>query len=538
MNTTDTDINLDAPASLALIFVGSLPSADRKPDEYSYAFPLAYFPGSSPFPEDSVQASTKPVEIFNFNNVTQYDISSSSTGDTNLIFVDYRSVYSNLYASTGNPVTGMLLPLQDDSTYTTFQPASAITLFRIADDATRRWFPIIKNGLVYRDTTLSSSDTTSWLWSIPGATGGTAFRLFYTLPYPAIWFNYDDAGEHTITSEQKRVVRVKNAEGVHISNGDIVIDSTNIYSIERLVEISNQGERVLYSGASITGEYTSTTFSITFWDGVRGAFRILPAPAEGAQLIVDYTKESSYVEYRGYWNESQGVWHGLDLNPSPQRTYSDGITLSAGVPTEKPTEELVYRPVILYLLPTAAIKLDIDGNPELPIKYYSAYKEGGKDGRWHPLRHFVPEDPPGVSSSGLTSQNIASWGYAVLNVAKYAAETEFSAADRGIPNNQESALLVSRIRVKPKPVNQVEDARRFSGLPGNYDRKAFTGEGTDPTTNRWDTSPWEGVAVPITSSVLVEVSEEVMEREGAERIREVVEKHLPPGVVAVIKQEE
>ncbi len=122
-----------------------------------------------------------------------------------------------------------------------------------------------------------------------------------------------------------------------------------------------------------------------------------------------------------------------------------------------------------------------------------------------------------------------------VDIDTYAEEQEFSASERGIPLEQESAILIAQIRVLPKPKKEVEDARRFSGLLGVYDRKDYTGATEDPKVNRWDTSSWEGVSAPLAGTVLIEMSQENIEAFGLEHLENIARKHLPPGIIPIIK---
>ncbi len=536
MTTVTTTTPFYPPAALALAFLPALPAIDRKPDRTSFAIPLCFYPGAITSPGEAVYAPTSPAEVTNFSNISyqEFDFTSGSTlTSTSITIPDYRGEVS---LTTLTPYPSLTKYQSDVDTIKWYLDNKPITLHSVVEDSSHSWNIKMKNGVVYRDTTVKQSELDNvaengtWL-SAAGFADGDRVRLIYTIPYDSLWVNYDENGTKSYSGTEQRIF-ITNSEGIHIGNGDIALSDVDIVGLTRLVEVSSQGTREIFTGV-VTGDYSSSGVTITNWNGKKGTFRISPAPADGAYLIVDYTKIESHITYRGFYDEVSNLWQGVDLNPQQGHVYNTGIDSPSRV--NRDSEDLLYRPVNVYLLPTSAIKLDGEGEPVYPLRVYSAYVEGNKTGWWHSLRHYIPPAAQASSSGTISTRQIASWGYAQFDIDTYAEEQEFSASERGIPKELESAILIAQIRVLPKPQKKVEDARRFSGLLGIYDRKDLTGASEDPKSNRWDTSSWEGVSAPLAGTALIELSQSNIEAFGLEHLERVARKHLPPGIIPIIK---
>lgn len=555
MQTATTNYESNPPSALELLFYGSLPGNDRKPDIPSYAIPLAYFPGGPGSPDEAIVAPTSPVETFNKISVKRYSLTFQEgfdfygiSGQTTFYKPDYVSQYPSVSADVQADPFVLSKSKNSQDLLDFYIPSCPIHLVKTIEDSAQSWVPVIKNGLVFRDIIVTQAEldgslsatgsqnpseysSGSWLREA-GFSAGDKVRVFYTIPQDVLAEEYSSEGDIS-HDNLKTIVRVINGEAIHEENGEIVFDTDYITQVESISEISSVGERVIFEDQTVSGTVSTTDFSVTEWFGEAGRLKVIPPPPEGSALITNYKKERFYLEYRGFWDDSAGLWQGLDLNPSNGHTYNTGVDRSTR--ENLSSEELIYRTVSLYLLPVAALALDADGIPVYPLRYYSAYVEGGKDYRWSPIRHYVQSLARGSSSSTTTGRELASWGYAQFDLDYYVDDITQESANKGIPCNQDSALLIARIKIKPREKTNVEDARRFSGLPGSYDRKSFTGEDKDPRTVRWDTSPWEGLAAPLAGTVLVEVDQAIIDAQGIPTIEEAVNKHLPPGIVAIIR---
>lgn len=555
MKVVSSSYENNPPASLEVIFYGALPFNDRKVSSTSYALPLSYYPGRNGTPDEVVIAPTIPSETVNKVGISEikttflegYEINGVS-GQTTFYVPDYSGAFSSI-TDDFNGVTNYFYKAKTvENKIELYSPSSTIQIVSIVSDCTSTWYPKIKNGYVYRDVevtqleldysdvaptgqTASGYYSGSWLKEA-GFVAGDKVRLFYTLPQSSIGLVYSDEGEKYVFNKNV-VVRNKNTDALHEDHGEISLDSDFITQVEKIEELSSVRQNIIFSGQVITGSYQGLDFRVEEFSGEEGTLKIAPPPPAGSLLSVDYLKESFYVEYRGFYDDKSSLWQGLDLNPQEGHVYNSGLDRSSRV--NKNSEELIYRTVSLYLLPVGGLKLTSGGEVSYPITYVSAYVEGGRDYSWCPLRHYIQPFSRGSSSTTTTGKETASWGYGQYDISFYAEEVNFTAADKGIPLNQESAILISRIKIRPKENIEIEDARRFSGLPGNYDRKTFTSDGLDPKISRWDTSPWEGLSSPLSSTVLVEIDQSIIDAQGIPYIEEVVKKHLPPGVVPVIR---
>jgi hypothetical protein len=513
------------PASLEIVFNQSLPGYDKKEGQASLGFPVSYYEADTLSPSSNVLLPSISVEssnrVFTNSQSINYVANYGTSGTIDDILFTHQSVTGNVFVKF--------------EPYTYTNTSTEIKVVSIEEDSAEEWFPTLKNGVVYKDIIVTQQEldysvgvtgSSSWL-ATAGFVAGDRVRVFYTLPQECFINQYSSQGKIFKVGD-KLIEEKKYNPGIHLEKGEIILNENNLTEINKLEEISIVGQKTIFSNQSITDVTKGLTYEITQVNLLNGNLTVIPPPIDGALVSSDYKKDYTYFSYKGFKNEKTNRWIHLNMNPSKGHYYANGITDSL-----VPSYQLINKSVVLYLLPSSAIKLDSNNNFQYPLKYVSAFNEGGKDYKWSPLRHFVKEDVTGTSSGSITPVQSTTWGYGIYDVSYYEEDITDNSLLKGIPLYQNSALLLGVFRVNISQDVQVEDARRFSGLAGSEDRKENV-----VSTAFWDLSSWEGITAPLAGTVLVEVDETVLNSYGYAAIEAAVKKQLPPGINAIIRKRE
>ena len=493
--------------------------------------PLLYWDATLLGPQEATLCPTSPAETFDFTALRETPLayaSGYSTISPSTTAQVYDADYAARFSTEAAPVRLKTPTIKGNLVLK--NPTDAIHLLGVQADSSEAWCARVKQGHVWQDHIVSQAElyhagapasgesavdfySQSWL-AAAGFLAGDKVRLFYTIPpgfSEGAVMDYEDA----------RCFEIKGALASHIGEGRIAAEHPYVRAINRL-EDPDFGALIT---SPVSGNADVGTGLVRAWDTESGEFTLTPAPDDGTFLSANAVMESRGLVYRGFWDEGVGLWQGLDLNPAPGHFYNGGVDVS-GSPVDLPSAQLLYRSVTFYLLPSAALKLNSDGTVAYPLQYYTAYIQGLKDQTWCPVRHYVPKEAKGAEQGGPTRNQTASWGYAVLDKDVYAEESGYSAADRGIPKELQSALLLGSVGVLASYRGEALEARRFSGLAGDQ---------TDVQIPRWDLESWDGPNISVAGAALVEIDPSVIAEYGYDVIEQRTREAMPPGVVPIIQ---
>lgn len=516
------------PPALEVVYYGSLPGYDKKQNSLQLGFPISYYSKDPLSPEQNVYIPSSTVESANQDYISTSEFTFTSGYSTS------GSVTNVIFSS---PVSGAIYV--KDTPYNYTKTSIPIKISEIDSDGSHTWYPVITNGVVYKDIIVTQEEldysvgvtgSTSWL-KTAGFVAGDILRCFYTISQES--FKSVVSSQNISVSGNRVRSQVVSSEAVHSSDGLIHFSDTTIEEVSSLAEISSSGIQTIFSGASISAPFQGPAYQVTQVNFDSGELTLIPNPDPGALLSTSYIKTYTGYEYRGFYNEKSNIWQALDLNPTEGRLYNSGI--DTGTRTPKSTTDLLNKSVYIYMLPTACIQLNSSGNFTYPIKYYSAYTDGAKPYTWYPIRHYVPESNTGTNSISTTFLQAASWGYAIYDQDFYASEVLDTSRDRGIPLFQNSALLLGVLRCHIPVSDVVEDSRRFSGLAGFYDRHKTA---SVASKSYWDVETNDTLSTSVAGAVLVEVEQSVLDAFEMSYIEKTVEKHLSPGIKYVIRKKE
>jgi hypothetical protein len=396
------------------------------------------------------------------------------------------------------------------------------------------WRLRVQDGVIVRRYILRSSDN-SWLKKMYSV--GDELMLFYSVSEAArIPYKNDDT-----TYLDSRVVDVSGVLATVLDEHTIQLPDTDLYEIRSL---RINGEQQILSTSGILTATTSNTVGqepprgpFTAWDPQEGTLTLARSVDDDDEIYVNYRYREYLYLYEGYLDDSN-VYHDLDLNPSKGHYYDRG----------NPSSDLLNIPIYLYLIPTAAYKIqDSAGNLEQQRKIYTADRWMNNPLRWEKTAASISNDP---LASDVCRRRYT-YGSSHFGTARFVDDVpvdtlNLSASGTGLANLP-CALILAKLYVTSNAqienVQVLDTRSRGGGLPESVDPHGIDlpGETRREVETYWDTGGWDGQPVPLGGVLLVELPGALLTGTSGfpqftqDEIERIVRQHVAAGIRVVIR---
>jgi hypothetical protein len=392
------------------------------------------------------------------------------------------------------------------------------------------WRMRLEDGVIARHHVLRRSDNT-WLNKI--FSPGDELVLFYSLPQA-------DLIPYRTSDNALRDARVVEVSGIVV---DLVDERTLQLPDLDLVQINQvtiNGSNLILSATGIINLDTPPPIGIfTAWDPVQGQLTLNRSVNPADEAILSYRYREYQVVYEGYLGDD-GVFHDLDLNPSPGHFYDGG----------RSTSELLNIPVYLYLLPTAAYKVtDSGGNFTQERKIYTADRWSPSLLRWERTAAPVSNSDPVPTNPCLQR---STFGSIYFGSARFVDDgtvegLAVSSATGTTLANYPSAIVLAKLYVTSNAqidnVKVIDTRTRGGGIleTTNVDDFTLPGATRQEINTYWDVAGWDGQPVPLSAVVIVEIPSGVLTgangytQYSQDEIEAIVNQHIASGIKAIIR---
>lgn len=392
------------------------------------------------------------------------------------------------------------------------------------------WRMRLEDGVIVRRHVLRRSDN-SWLNRLFSV--GDELILFYSLPEAEL-IPYR-TGDNAL--RDARVVEVSGSVAELIDERILQLQDADLYQIN---QISINGNNLISSATGVINLEAPPPLGVfTAWDPVKGQLTLNRSMSAADEVIVSYRYREYQAVYEGYVGDD-GLFHDLDLNPSPGHFYDGG----------RATAELLNIPVYLYLLPTAAYKVtDSGGNFTQERRIYTAERFSRNLLRWERTTAPVSNTDPVVTNPCLQRSTVGScyFGSARFVDDGTVEGLATTSATGATLANFPSALVLAKLYVTSNAqidnVKVIDTRTRGGGLPEAVDVNDVTlpGATRQEISTYLDVAGWDGQPVPLAAVVIVEIPQGVLTGANGytqfsqDEIEAVVNSHIASGVKAIIR---
>ena len=406
---------------------------------------------------------------------------------------------------------------------------SEIQVFHPKDNEAGVWRLQIQDGVIVRHHVLKNSDN-SWLRNLYNT--GDELVLFYSIPEA---FRIPYLEETSFIDS--RVLDVSGRVATVIDEHSIQLPDEDLYQVRSLLI---NGQQLITSESHMISEMsTFPAGPFSAWDPLTGRLSLVGSVDEDDEIIVSYRYREFLYSFDGYLDDN-GIYHDLDLNPSPGHTYDNG----------RPSSELLSIPVYIYLVPTAAYRYrSADGLLEQERRIYTANRWTNAFLRWE--RTEQPVGTVDVIESDPCKKR-STFGHAYFGNAKFVDSvpvdtlSTFSSGGSGLAN-MPSAIVLAKIYVtsnsQVENVSLIDTRRRGGGVGPKIDPFDITlpGETRRQFQTYWDVSGWDGQPVPLAGVLLVEIPGDVLlgvngyQQFSQDEIEKIVKSHVAAGVKVIVR---
>lgn len=372
-------------------------------------------------------------------------------------------------------------------------------VFHPDPDETGVWRLKVQDGIIQRTVTLANSDQ-SWLKNVFAA--GDQLIVTYTLPEAQTI----PLGTGETIREDAHVLEVSGIIADLVDEHTLQLPHGDLYELRSLrvneQELIGPSGQLQVSTLTVTGSVPPLG-PFTAWDPVAGTLTLDRTLADTDTVVASYRYREFLYLYEGYRDDA-GLYHELNLNPSPGHTYDGG----------RPTAELLNLPLYLYLLPASAYRIrDSFGNADQERKIYSGLRWTNQFLRWERTAASVANT---AEASGGLIRDRSTYGVSYFGRAHFISDLPVDSLTT--PNltgatlaNLPSAIVLAKLYATAAAgveAVQVIDARlRGGGLPHELvvGSTPLPGESVREAATYWDESGWDGQPVPLAGVLLVEL---------------------------------
>lgn len=257
----------------------------------------------------AVQSSNADVELYTQPDGQNYVIASTQKETGQIILPpSYRIEERNgdtYYAPTYS------IKLIGDNQIRVVEP--------IQTEAHESWYLRVKNGRFDREGSNTAGFPIKYRYTVPE---------YYTQPFDS------ELGMPYRLVKQERPI-VAGERKIKVRYGPLYVKTSETgYNI-----------KVVVNGVSAV---------VKGWDTLGRTIDIDTKVKENDKIFVDYYYEEETFMYRGYWDEENQRFWGLDINPSHGHMYTD-INKESGEIVDVPSFGLINKTVYIYLKPNAVI---------------------------------------------------------------------------------------------------------------------------------------------------------------------------------------
>lgn len=405
------------------------------------------------------------------------------------------------------------------------------------------WYLRFQDGVITRRHVIQSGET-SWLtrhFSV-----GDTVMLYYSIPEAGSLPTYytGASGEHY---QDSRTVDVSGALVDVIDVNTLQFPKEFLQEIWSLKingaeQITAASGRVLMSDPDPDQWQVPPRGVINAWDPESGRVTLSRSLATEDVVTACFRYQERFWTYGGYRDDS-GIWHDLNLNPAPGFTFDGG----------RSTAELLNRPVYVYLLPTAAYRLQrADGTIERSRTTYSGLRWTESFLRWDLLGR---EEADETADPFDPCQRRSTFGYTHFGsmsfISKISRDPQLTNPTSGVTVSglaaYPSALLLAKVYATPNSqlanVERVDTRVRGGGVPEelNIQDPYLPGATRRELEHYWDLGGWDGAPVPLMGSILVEIPRGFLDGTNGypqfsdEEIRSIVQSRAPAGTKVLIR---
>lgn len=390
------------------------------------------------------------------------------------------------------------------------------------------WCPRVQDGRMLRryvmpDLIDEVSPDNSWLSQVYDP--GDELVLIYTIP--------EMERIPYLPTAEGRDMRLLSATGVTAEIVDTRIVQIPAEDLYTITSLTVNGEEILASSLTRGGALPG---GVTGWDPDRGTVTLTRALTSTDLVQADFLWSEYLYTFRGY-NDDEGDYHDLDLNPQPGHTYDGG----------NPSSGLLNRPVYLFLIPSAAYRVrKANGDIEQKQEIYSGLRWTDSFLRWSLYEVGRGSSQP----AGFTPFNeLNTFGHGRFDRATFVSHVATPGRTEGsgsATTSYPSAVVLARMYPTPSlAIGQAEvvDTRvRGGGIPRHLaaDDPRLPGETQRAVASFLDESSWDGQAVPLGGVLLVQLPKEILTGEGGfeqftpEEVEAIVQQHVAAGVRVLI----
>ncbi|MFS1019924.1 hypothetical protein ACFC9N_11495 [Enterococcus casseliflavus] len=182
------------------------------------------------------------------------------------------------------------------------------------------------------------------------------------------YFTFNSKNINWMTFPQPRLYRQQVGNEFIISPKEYYID----YEQGAVIFFEETRQRIYVD----YGYYLEEELSYTDTDTRKGKIRLEKEISFQDEIYVSYIYKEDFLEYKGYYDDDNKVFHHLDLNPTTGHTYTcrqdiEGLTTYIELPTEK----LLGKQIFLYLLPSTSTFNEITKVEENCLRHALSEKE-------------------------------------------------------------------------------------------------------------------------------------------------------------------
>lgn len=368
--------------------------------------------------------------------------------------------------------------------------------------------------------------------------------LYYSVPEALLIPHYPDViadRDRAALSVSGMLVAAVDAHRVQLPGSLLAVTSLTVNGVEQILAASGH----------LHLEATLPRGPFRQWDPETGLLSLVRGLSRRDEVRASYRYREHRFTFDGYRSDD-GTFHDLDLNPTPGHTFDQGT----------PSRELLQRPVYVYLLPAAAVRIQrADGTLEQEQRIYSGLRWTRSFLRWELGTRLGVTDSSTTSGGvfdGCRSRN--TFGYSYFGSATFGASvpqdtfrSAASSAAYGAPAlsglaDFPCAVILAKVQVTHPSLAagvRVRDTRvRGGGLPESVDPAdlRLPGETRREAETYWDTGDtWDGSPVPLAGVVLVELPQGILAGENGyegfsrTEVEEIVRAHCAAGVRPLVQ---
>jgi hypothetical protein len=497
--------------------------------------PLSFISGAKATPNESV-AYLSSERYVHQNYSTFYTYAFQPSGNV----VTSATIEASYVGTTVNGTTSNMLDfdlprgnaLIKDGAIQFNSIHSPILVTGIQEGRTGAFYPVVKNGLVWRFYRVKDTEP-DWSWlKKAGLVTGDEVLLIYTVPETRY------GKEESIHSNEKflnNFVGLKErVEVPGISSPTTLKYFGDAYYI---TEIKVNGSNK-FSGKFSNGD--SSTF-IRSVDHQSKTIHLKQGLNPEDKVQIKYIEYNQTYTYKGFtYQDSQGVrsYYPFDCNPEHGHYIGDSRD-----DTWKPSSLALLEQVLIYLIPSAFIHLTFStpgsGHFDGTLIFDSAFNYG----ETHFVRHYVGATTETFDLDlGILPDNWFNyWGRVPFSHRNWDAPGSESLNDDIFSEFLPSLMPLGKIILSAaqsfRSIEKADVRQRGGGVPEDFSQTGLDqqSDGLDQIRGMWDTSIWQGKLQQDGGSVDVKINKNVLETMSKEQVDETVRFMIPPGIHYEIK---